>query len=114
MTIQELHPHAGLRPVVRHGRMGNATVEVVQGRLDAAGRRLLDETVRDLVDRHGVIFLRMELARLEGIDAGVLEVLRRAHRRLRELDGALIVVDPRPQVLEALSRAGLFWMVEAA
>ncbi|MGI8330513.1 STAS domain-containing protein [Actinomadura scrupuli] len=82
------------------------TVEVI-GELDFATRSVLDEQLEEVVARRGLPHVALDLSRLSFCDSSGLSALIGARKRVHAAGGELLLLNPRPRLIELLRITGL-------
>jgi anti-sigma B factor antagonist len=85
-------------------RAGTRSIQV-EGELDLAVAGQLDEALTAAVEECSRVLVVLE--RCDFIDSSGIAVILRAHSRMEEEDGRLVVCAPSAQVLRVLSMTGL-------
>lgn len=84
----------------------------VRGELDAFTCEQFQDTLLGAVDAAGAGAVTLELDELALIDSVNLAVLVRAHRRITEQGGRLVLASPTPLVRQVLELTGLDQVME--
>lgn len=93
--------------VIEFRRVLGRVVVAVKGDLDVATSQLLRQSLVDLIEGQGNLFVVIDVSRLSFVDSAGIGVLVGAHRRLRDKGGLLVLQSPSRQVASVLQATGL-------
>lgn len=105
-------PHrASLRLAI--SRSFGAVVVTVLGELDVGTSVVLGQSLDDLIEGQGNLFVVVDLREVVVSDAAGLGVLAKARQRMEERDGQFVLASPSTDTDRALRAAGLADVIEA-